>query len=86
MALRFYACGSFQIVLGDFGGIHQTTAGKILKRVTRALTQCRRQFIHMPNTEAEKSAVKEQFFRIARFPQVLGAVDGTHIRIQSPGN
>lgn len=28
---------------------------------------------------------QRQFFDIAGFPRVLGLVDGTHIKIQSPG-
>lgn len=47
--------------------------------------QSRRQMFHCrwPN-EAEAAEVQRQFFEVAGFPSVVGAVDGTHIRIQGP--
>ncbi|XP_040072436.2 putative nuclease HARBI1 [Ixodes scapularis] len=38
-----------------------------------------------PN-EAEAAEVQQQFFEVAGFPSVVGAVDGTHIRIQGPSD
>ncbi|KAG8237897.1 hypothetical protein J437_LFUL017693 [Ladona fulva] len=38
----------------------------------------------MPTGE-ELREVKRKFYEIAGFPNVIGCVDGTHIRIQSPG-
>lgn len=32
----------------------------------------------------EGPAVQQQFFAMAGFPSVVGAVDGTHVRIQAP--
>ncbi|XP_044749807.1 uncharacterized protein LOC123310404 [Coccinella septempunctata] len=37
LALRFYATGSIQQAIGDFTGVHQTTAGRAIKRVTEAI-------------------------------------------------
>lgn len=31
------------------------------------------------------NSVKEEFYSIASFPDVIGAIDCTHVRIQSPG-
>uniref|UniRef100_A0A1Y1MXP7 Putative nuclease HARBI1 n=1 Tax=Photinus pyralis TaxID=7054 RepID=A0A1Y1MXP7_PHOPY len=85
ITLRFYACGSFYITLGDFIGIHKTTAGRIIKRVTQALLTIRGNYIKFPENEEEKRRVQERFFHVAQFPGVIGAIDCTHVKIQSPG-
>nr|CAI5859431.1 unnamed protein product [Callosobruchus analis] len=40
----------------------------------------------MPETAEEIGNAQHGFYQIARFPRVVGAVDGTHIRIKSPGD
>jgi hypothetical protein len=42
--------------------------------------------IVFPNGIEEIRTTQEDFFNVAAFPRVLGTIDGTHIRIQSPGN
>ncbi|XP_050498287.1 putative nuclease HARBI1 [Diabrotica virgifera virgifera] len=84
ITLRFYATGSFYIVMGDFGGIHKTTAGRIIKRVTDAIVSLRPQYVKFPNIE-DIDNVQLSFYRFARFPKVIGAIDCTHIPIKSPG-
>lgn len=39
----------------------------------------------MPYTNEEISELKQNFYNIARFPRCIGALDCTHIKIQSPG-
>lgn len=85
LTLRFYAAGDLYICIGDFGGIHKTTMGKIIKRVTQAIKSLYRQYIHMPHGE-QILRTKSEFHDVARFPDVIGAIDGTHIRIKSLGN
>lgn len=43
------------------------------------------EYIMFPDTEQEQLAIKSEFYKIARFPNVLGCIDCTHIKIQSPG-
>jgi len=38
----------------------------------------------MPKTTAEIMKVKVMFYGLARFPKVIGAIDCTHIKLQSP--
>ncbi|XP_031328675.1 putative nuclease HARBI1 [Photinus pyralis] len=85
LTLRFFASGSFYITVSDFGGIHKSTAAQIIKRTVTALCQLRRDYIYFPRDPEEQHNVKAKFCNIAAFPRVLGALDGTHIRIQSPG-
>src|SRR5271156_4175973 len=82
-ALRFYATNNFQQIDGDLVGCSQATVSRIVRRVTNAICNLRQEFINFPN-ENELNMVKENFFHISAFPQVIGAIDGTHIPIKSP--
>ncbi len=57
---------------------------KLLKKVTRAICSLKNEFIKFPDGE-EIVKVTQGFFNIAAFPTVLLVLDGTHIKIQSPG-
>lgn len=86
IALRFYATGTFQQVVGDcFGGIHKATISRVVKRVTDKIASLKPEYIRMPTTMAERAETKARFYAIAHFPGVIGAVDCTHVRIHSPG-
>lgn len=85
MALRFYALGTMMISAGDFCGIHKSTACKIIHRVTDAIARQAVDFIRLPQTEEEIAKSRQEFYNIARFPRVCGALDCTHVKIQSPG-
>ncbi|KAG5879956.1 hypothetical protein JTB14_024549 [Gonioctena quinquepunctata] len=82
--LRLCATGSHLSCIGDFGGVHLSTVPRITKRVGRALAGLNRRFIRMPETAEEINKTQLEFYEKARFPRVIGAVDGTHIKIQSP--
>jgi len=43
------------------------------------------QYVKFPFTVPERSMTVHDFYAIAAFPGVLGAVDCTHVPIQSPG-
>lgn len=85
LTLRYYATGCMQITAGDFSGVHQTTAGRVIKKVTQAIAAKGSEFIKLPRTYEQYQRNHHGFYSIARFPQVYGAIDCTHIRIQSPG-
>lgn len=52
-ALRFLATESFLQVVGDFGGIHKSTASRKIYMVLEAIAQLAQHFVRMPRTEAE---------------------------------
>lgn len=83
--LRFCATGSHLSCIGDFGGVHLSTASRIVVRVGIALAGLSNRFIKMPRTQEEINNHQLTFYEKARFPRVIGAVDCTHVRIQSPG-
>lgn len=86
--LRFLATGSYQRGIGN-----ENLSSTAKVTVHRIITECLQlfedyicpQWIHMPRLE-EEAAIIENFFDRTGFPGVIGCVDGTHIRIKSPGD
>lgn len=85
ITLTFLACGSFLVVVGDFLGVHRSTVCKTIYRVCTAIALLRPQFLKMPENIDEVTEARQGFYNIARFPRCIGAIDCTHVRIQSPG-
>ena len=80
LCLRFYATGSFQITVGDFLNIHQSTVSKIIKHVSIAIAIRRNRFIFMLLNRNEILETQKDFRNIAQFPRVIGAIE-----IANPG-
>ncbi|KAK5638457.1 hypothetical protein RI129_012752 [Pyrocoelia pectoralis] len=82
--LRFYASAGHLSTVSDFIGMDVSTASRIVAKVTRAIARLYPQFVKMlgPNDLIQ---AQTDFYRVVSFPRVIGCVDGTHIRIQSPG-
>lgn len=55
---------------------------RIIQRVTRFLSNLSPEIIKWP-TEAQKQQ-SEEHFRTNGFPNIIGAIDGTHIKIDKP--
>lgn len=66
------------VVCGDFIGIHKSTASRIVKQVSHVIAMLRPQFINFPQSEQDIKTVKQDFYNIAKFPMVIGALDCTH--------
>ncbi|XP_061170762.1 putative nuclease HARBI1 [Saccostrea echinata] len=84
MALRYYATGDKMTTIGDTMGFHVSSVSRSVRDVSAALCDIAPQYIKWPTDPAEKMTIKQGFYSIASFPGVIGAVDGTHTRIQSP--
>ncbi|KAL4713404.1 hypothetical protein ACJJTC_010389 [Scirpophaga incertulas] len=88
LTLKFMATGDFLICSGDFVGIHKSTAGKLIWRVLQAIVKLRSKYIYMQNilpTNENIADVKEKFYSISKFPNVIGTLDCTHVKLESPG-
>ncbi|KAJ8958607.1 hypothetical protein NQ318_016328 [Aromia moschata] len=85
ITLRFYGTGDIYIVMGDFVGIHKTTAGRIIKHVTEAILHLRPNYIYLPRNQQELHKLQVNFKNVAQFPRIIGAIDCTHIKRLSPG-
>ncbi|XP_039967697.1 putative nuclease HARBI1 [Bactrocera tryoni] len=85
--LRFLADGGYQKCSGnDFNiGLAQPTTSLVIKEVLNITEQriCA-QWIKIPMTEEEQNASKVSFYSKSAFPEVVGCIDGTHVRIISP--
>ncbi|KAH1028489.1 hypothetical protein HUJ05_001842 [Dendroctonus ponderosae] len=60
-------------------GMHSTTAVRIIPKVSRAIASLYSRFVKLPVTEDERSKAMRNFYDIARFPHVIGAIDCTHV-------
>ncbi|KOB67875.1 Uncharacterized protein OBRU01_19161 [Operophtera brumata] len=68
------------VAVADYVGVSKSSAGRIVRDVSRAIARLYSNYIYVHNN------TQEDFYNIARFPRVLGAVDGTHILMQSPNS
>lgn len=84
--LRYLATGKMQLCGADELGISQPSVSRILHQTINAL--CRphivQQFIRFPLHVRQLQRLKTDFMAIAGLPGVVGAIDGTHIRIIAP--
>ena len=85
ISLKTLASGSFQSTSKDFICVSQPTVSKVLDSFINALIKHARHFIYMPRNTDEVDDVKRDFYKIADFPGIVGAVDGSHIPIVAPG-
>ena len=83
-ALRFYASGSFQAVVGDTIGIHKSTVSRCINRVSKVLCTKIKDYIRFPQNEEERNHIKQCFHDYGQFPNTIGAIDGTLIPIKKP--
>ncbi|KAL0879679.1 hypothetical protein ABMA27_003394 [Loxostege sticticalis] len=80
LTLRFYALGTMLVAVGDYIGVSKSAASRIVRDVSQAIARLYPKYIYV------HSNTTEDFYNIARFPRVLGAIDGTHILMQSPNS
>ena len=66
-------------------GASQAACCQVIHRVAAAICERQNIFICFPNTHAERRGVMEGFHEMAEFQGVIGAIDGSHVAITSPG-
>nr|CAI5843088.1 unnamed protein product [Callosobruchus analis] len=71
--------------VADFTGVSIASACRIIKKVSGSIAELGEHYIKMPSTNEELEVTAAEFYRKARFPRVIGAIDCTLIRIDSPG-
>ena len=78
-ALRFFASGSFQMVVGGTLGVSQSSVSRVVRDVTNALCRRARQFIRFPATDAEcirKQKTNSNFLKYPDFQMCWGQLMG----------
>ena len=84
IALRFYASGNFLQVIGDTVGVDKSTVSRAVHDVSQLLSAKQSMFIKWPTTAAVINENRNGFYRRRRFPETIGCIDGTQIRIIAP--
>lgn len=82
--LAFLATGTFQRELSDRSGIHQTSFSRFMPSVLRGIVRLSPRFIRFPYTGMDQGRVKRGFMETTGFPNVIGAIDCTHVAIRAP--
>ena len=78
-ALRFFASGSFQMVVGGTLGVSQSSVSRVVRDVTNALCRRARQFIRFPATDAKcirKQKTNSNFLKYPDFQMCWGQLMG----------
>ncbi|XP_068089492.1 putative nuclease HARBI1 [Hyperolius riggenbachi] len=82
--LQFLANGSFQRLGGFACGVSQSTMSRIISQFLIGMRRISRELIHFPRSPAEWDAVKVAFYHLAQMPNVIGAIDCTHVALVPP--
>jgi len=83
-AFEFYSSGSFQWMVGNASGITKASVSRALESVTNSICRVAPRYIHFPDHPDQLVQSKLEFNKLAQFPNVDGAIDGTHIPIMAP--
>ncbi|KAJ8978100.1 hypothetical protein NQ317_018966 [Molorchus minor] len=60
LTIRYFSLGSVLVVVGDFCGIHKSTASRTVKKVSEAIASLRDRFINFPDDPHEIGYVGDQ--------------------------
>ena len=69
-------------ILGS--GISQPSLSAIMPAVLDGIINMSSLYIRFPYTVGEQANIKRQFAAMSGFPNVIGAIDCTHIAIRAP--
>ena len=86
LALGLYrlAHGYSYITIGANFKVGKTTVIEAVQDVIEALCDLKNDWIKFPSTNREILATRETFESLTGLPNVVGAIDGTHIKIKTP--
>ena len=86
VTLRYLATGRMQLCVGDDLGMCQPTVSRVITQTIEALASPNivSQFIKFPTSRAAVDRNVQQFELISGFPGLVGAIDGTHVKIVAP--
>ncbi|XP_063775343.1 putative nuclease HARBI1 [Pseudophryne corroboree] len=84
--LHFLASGTFQPTLSQTCVFSQPTLSRCITQVIKAFRKLTTQFIRFPDTDSGWHEIKLGFYNEFQFPNILGAIDCSHVHIRPPQN
>ncbi|KAJ1108079.1 hypothetical protein NDU88_005461 [Pleurodeles waltl] len=78
--LHFLASGLYQTTVAIASGMSQPMFSNVLSRVLSALLKHMLSYIVFPQVE-DLPTVKGDFYALGHVPNILGAIDGTHVAL-----
>ncbi|KAJ1089594.1 hypothetical protein NDU88_002745 [Pleurodeles waltl] len=81
--LHFLASGSFQTTVAIASGMSQPMFSNVLSRVLSALLKHMQSYIVFPQVD-DLPTVKGDFYALGHIPNIIGAIDGTHVALVPP--
>lgn len=86
ISLRYFASGEIQLNDGDIHNVSQSSVSRCISQVIDAVSKPHivNRFIKFPTTQYEIQDNEKQFYGVAKFPNVFGVIDCTHIQLQAP--
>ncbi|KAJ1201821.1 hypothetical protein NDU88_005627 [Pleurodeles waltl] len=81
--LHFLASGYFQATVAIASGMSQPMFSNVLSRVLSALLKHMHSYIVFPQME-DLPTVKGDFYALGHIPNIIGAMDGTHVAFVPP--
>ncbi|KAJ1116798.1 hypothetical protein NDU88_005003 [Pleurodeles waltl] len=81
--LHFLASGYFHETVAMASGISRPMFSNVLTRVLSALMKHMRSYIVFPQV-SDLATVKSDFYAMGHIPNIIGAIDGTHIAFVPP--
>ncbi|XP_036336157.1 protein ALP1-like [Rhagoletis pomonella] len=79
---KLASCGEYRVI-GDVFGVHKSTVHKYFHLVVNALIQLKTEFIKFPQV-GDALLIASEFEKKSHIPNIIGAIDGTHIPILPP--
>ena len=86
LALGLYRLGhgNSYVSIGPSFNVGKATVIEAVQDVVEALYEIRNEHIKFPENEAETRAAIETFQDLSDLPNIVGAIDGSHVRIKAP--
>lgn len=86
LALGLYRLGhgNSYVSIGPSFNVGKSTVIEAVQDVVEALYELRNEYIKFPETEAETLAATDTFEELSKLPNIVGAIDGSHVRIIAP--
>ncbi|XP_017465343.1 PREDICTED: putative nuclease HARBI1 [Rhagoletis zephyria] len=79
---KLASCSEYRVV-GDVFGFHKSTAHKYFHIVVEAILRLQLDFLKFPQLD-EAVMIARGFQKICKIPNIIGAIDGTHIPVLPP--